>query len=131
MIAFVLCFSPWVIDGDSIRCRGPEGFVGEVRLLGIDAPDYQRSRPCRERFGDHVCDDKGAKTAKGTLIRFKQSHPGPWRVEPASIDRYGRTVAQVTVGGVDLSCWQLKSARQVRYIAKYDVEKRVARACNR
>ncbi len=130
LLAIIACIDPWVIDGDSIRCRGPGGFVGEVRLLGIDAPDYRRSRPCREGFGDHVCDDRGAKIAKGTLIRAKQKL-GPIRIEPVTIDRYGRTVAQVWAGSTNLSCWQMKSGRGVRYIVKYDADRRIAKACGR
>jgi micrococcal nuclease len=139
MLAFVACLSPWVIDGDSIRCAN----LGEVRLLGIDSPDYTFSRPCRERIGDHVCDDRGAKVAKGVLIRLKQSSRAPWRVEPVTRDRYGRTVGQVwaatrRVGRdgrvhetlTNLSCWQLEHG-VARYIVAYDNGGRIARACGR
>jgi endonuclease YncB( thermonuclease family) len=51
----IVCIAPAVIDGDSLRCHQ----IGQVRLLSIDAPDYRRSRPCREGFGDHVCSDDG------------------------------------------------------------------------
>jgi micrococcal nuclease len=125
MLGLVACVSPWVVDGDSIRCAN----VGEVRLLGIDAPDYRRSRPCREGFGDHVCDDEGAKIAKGTLIRAKLTL-GPIRLEPVTRDRYGRLVASVWAGQTNLSCWQLQR-RTVRYIVKYDTGGRIARACGR
>lgn len=126
LLGMVACVSPWVVDGDSIRCKN----VGEVRLLGIDAPDYRSSRPCRERFGDHLCDDKAAKIATGTLIRAKQTL-GPIRLEPVGRDRYGRTIAQAWAGKTDLSCWQLRASRGVRYIAKYDNGGRIARACRR
>jgi micrococcal nuclease len=128
MLAIIACLDPWVIDGDSLRCRGPGGFVGEVRLLGVDAPDYTFSRPCRGKYGDHVCDDRAAKVAKGTLIRAKQTL-GPMRIEPVTKDRYGRTVAQVWAGSTNLSCWQPRSTSGVRYIVKYDHARHIARAC--
>jgi micrococcal nuclease len=129
MIALIACVAPWVIDGDSIRCRGPGGYVGEVRLLGIDAPDYRRSRPCREHFGDHQCDDRGAKAAKGTLIRARLTL-GAISLEPVTRDRYGRMVANAWAGSTNLSCWQLARGT-VRYIVKYDTGGRIARTCRR
>lgn len=148
MIALLACISPWVIDGDSLRCRGDKArageFVGEVRMLGIDAPDRRSSRPCRLHFGDHVCDDRGARVAKGTLIRAKQKL-GPIRVQVVTRDRYGRAVAMVWAGpppvgkggaarknsaakAINLSCWQLERG-SARYVAAYDDGKMLARAC--
>ena len=63
MPAMIVCEAPVAIDGDSLRCRN----IGQVRLLGIDAPDYRSSRPCRQGFGDHVCNDAGARAAKASL----------------------------------------------------------------
>ena len=122
MIAFLLCLAPIVIDGDSIRCRN----IGEVRLLGVDAPDYRRSRPCVGGFGDHVCDDRGALRAKSSLRQAVRR--GPVNVVPVTRDRYGRTVAMVSASGADLSCHQLR-AGVVRYIARYDNGRRIARSC--
>lgn len=109
----IICEAPHVIDGDSIRCAG----IGQVRLLGIDAPDYRRSRPCVGHFGDHVCDDRGAAKAKrslGDAIRL-----GPVKVMAVGRDRYGRMLGLVRAGKQDLSCWQLRR-HVARYIAKYD-----------
>lgn len=36
-MSLLICLAAAVIDGDGIRCRN----LGDVRLLGIDAPDYQ------------------------------------------------------------------------------------------
>lgn len=118
----LLCIAAVVIDGDSLRCRN----LGEIRLLAIDAPDRTSSRPCREHFGDHRCDDAGAKAAKVSLREAMAL--GPVRVEPVTRDRYGRTVALVTAGGHDLSCWQLARG-QARYIVRYDNGGRVAKLC--
>lgn len=128
MLALIACLSPWVIDGDSLRCRGRGGFVGEVRLLGIDTPDRTSSRPCREHFGNHVCDNAGAKRAKDMLIRIVAANRRSVRLEPVTRDRYGRMVAEVWAGSTNLSCWQLER-RVARYIVKYDDGHRIARAC--
>lgn len=118
----IVCEAPQVIDGDSLRCRN----VGQVRLLGIDAPDYRSSRPCRGGFGDHVCDDAGARAAKDSLRQGLRL--GPVRLTSAGRDRYGRMLALAQAGGTNLNCWQLR-AGVVRYIPRYDSGRRVARAC--
>jgi len=122
-----LCLNPWVIDGDSIRCSN----VGEIRLLGIDAPDYRDSPPCAGHFGDHVCDDAAAKAAKRALIRLKQRmRQAQWTVLPVTRDHHGRMVAEVRAGSIELSCFQLSNG-SARYIPQYDNGGRVARACGR
>jgi micrococcal nuclease len=118
----LLCIAAVAIDGDSIRCRN----LGEIRLLAIDAPDRTSSRPCRERFGDHRCDDAGAKAAKASLRAGLKL--GPVMVEEVTRDRYGRLVARASAGETNLSCWQLKR-RQARYIARYDNGGRVRKIC--
>jgi micrococcal nuclease len=122
MPAAIVCEAPYVIDGDSIRCAN----LGEVRLLGIDAADYRRSRPCVGHFGDHVCDDRLALKAKRSLQAAM--HLGPVRIEQHGRDRYGRILGLVSASGQDLSCWQL-SRRVVRYIAHYDTARLVRRQC--
>jgi micrococcal nuclease len=116
------CLAAVAIDGDSIRCSN----IGQVRLLAIDTAEYSQSRPCRGGYGDHVCDDAMAKAGKESLRAALRL--GPVRVEPVTRDRYGRTVALVTVGGRDLSCWQLQRG-VARYIVKYDNGGRVAARC--
>ena len=121
-VAIIVCEAPHVIDGDSIGCSN----LGSVRLLGIDAADYHRSRPCRRDFGDHVCDDRQATLAKASLrdgIRL-----GPVKVRQVGRDRYGRILGLVSVNGRDMSCWQLQR-RVVRYIPKYDDGGMVRRQC--
>lgn len=118
----IACEAPAVIDGDSLRCRN----VGQVRLLGIDAPDYLRSRPCREGFGDHVCNDQSALSAKRQLQSALGI--GPVKLVEAGRDRYGRLLAMAYAGSTNLNCWQL-AAGVVRYVVRYDTGRRVARAC--
>ncbi|MBV9528325.1 hypothetical protein [Sphingomonas sp.] len=79
ILAPILCAAAWVIDGDSIRCSN----VGEIRLLGIDTPDYRDSAPCRGHFGDHVCDDQSAKAAKRSLIAIVSPNRSAVRLEPS------------------------------------------------
>lgn len=124
MAELIVCEAPVVVDGDSLHCRG----VGRVRLLGIDAPDKRRSRPCREGFGDHVCDDRAARSATQNLrtaLRF-----GPVVLTPVGRDRYGRLLAMARAGKVDLSCWQLRTG-VARYLVRYDTGRLVARSCKR
>lgn len=113
MPAAIICEAPYVIDGDSIRCAN----LGEIRLLGIDAADYRRSRPCTGHFGDHVCNDRSARLAKWSLAEGIKL--GPVTVEQVTRDRYRRIVGLVSAGGNDMSCWQLQRGT-VRYIVKYD-----------
>lgn len=111
------CPSAYVVDGDFLRC-------GELRLrlLGVDAPEMGQCP--RQR----VCvagDGKASKRSLTLALRY-----GPIRYEPVEFDRYGRTIAMVWAGGVNLSCWQL-GQRQAEYIQKWDEGRRIAKACHR
>jgi endonuclease YncB( thermonuclease family) len=88
----LLCLAATVIDGDGIRCRN----LGEVRLLGIDAPDPTNSRPCRQGFGDHVCSDRQARAAKEAMRSALRL--GPVRIEQVGRDRYGRLLGIAYAG---------------------------------
>ncbi|MDK2768089.1 MAG: thermonuclease family protein [Sphingomonas sp.] len=104
------------VDGDTLRC-GSE----RVRLLGIDAPELpghcQQGRRCAP--GDPYASTRSlrAALARGpvTLRRFGQDH-------------YGRTLALVSAGGTDLSCWQL-SRGQAIYKPWWDNDGQLARIC--
>jgi endonuclease YncB( thermonuclease family) len=118
----LLCLAATVIDGDGIRCRN----LGEVRLLGIDAPDREKSRPCSSRFGDHICSDRQAQVAKSVMKSALKL--GPVRVEAVGRDRYGRLLGIVYAGRVTVNCRMLR-AQGVRYMPQYDNDQRIARAC--
>ncbi len=122
MPLILACIAAAAIDGDSIRCKN----VGQVRLLGIDAPDRTSSRPCREGFGNHVCDDDLAR--RGKIAMQQALSLGPVRIEPVGKDRYGRTLAIAYAGSVNLNCRMLR-VPGVRYIPRYDNGGRVAKAC--
>ncbi|NCC22994.1 MAG: thermonuclease family protein [Alphaproteobacteria bacterium] len=79
-----------VIDGDGLE-------VGEVviRLWGIDAPEL-----------DQTCELEGRTTPCGEDARFVLDAlvaPGGLVCETKDTDRYGRTIAQCSVGGADLA----------------------------
>jgi micrococcal nuclease len=109
------CPSAYVVDGDSLRCGDTR-----VRLLGIDAPEISQCPHWR------VCvagDGQASKRSLKAGISY-----GPVRYEPVVVDRFGRTVAVVYAGGVNLSCWQLQRAQAV-YKPRWDNGRRIAKAC--
>lgn len=111
------------VDGDTLRCPLP-GRAGEserVRLIGIDAPEMPghcaRHRRCAP--GDPVA-------ARAHLARLLRS--GPIMITRTGRDHYGRTLALVRAGGIDLSCAQIRAGHAV-YVAKWDEGRRVRRGC--
>jgi micrococcal nuclease len=94
------CPSAYVVDGDSLRCGDTR-----IRLLGIDAPELSHCPRWR------VCIAGDGKAAKQSLIAALRY--GPIRYQPVTIDRFGRTVAVVYAGRLNLSCWQLQRAEAV------------------
>ena len=102
-------------DGDSIRC-GSE----RIRLLGIDAPEMSRCPPQRRCApGDPVASrDNLRRLIAGRALQ----------VERVKQDRYGRTIAVVKAGGVNLSCAQLAGGHAT-YRRDWDDELRIGRVC--
>lgn len=72
--------NPLVIDGDTLFHDGKR-----IRILGIDAPES---------------DQRGGADAKNHLIRLVGS--GMLRVEPQGTDKYGRILARIMAGQIDL-----------------------------
>jgi len=70
-----------VIDGDSIRVRR-DGTVYEIRLYGIDTPEYLQP------FGKQAARRTRRKIWKKNVT-----------VEPMDVDRYGRIVALISSDG--------------------------------
>src|SRR5258707_11970865 len=82
-----------VIDGDTLEIHGTR-----IRLWGIDAPES--SQLCRgEDSLQYRCGAKAANDLDAFIARR------PVGCIPISLDRYGRTVALCSVGGVDLGEW--------------------------
>lgn len=109
------CPSAYVVDGDSLCCGSTR-----IRLLGIDAPELHgcpRWRVCVEGDGE------AAKQSLRAALRY-----GRVRYRYVTTDRFGRTVALVWAGTVNLSCWQLQ-AHQAAYKPHWDNGGLVAREC--
>jgi len=109
------CPSAYVVDGDSLRC----GDV-RIRLLGIDAPEIHGCSRWR------TCVDGDGQASRHSLqdaLRF-----GRVRYQFITVDRFGRSVAMVWAGTVNLSCWQLQRGQAV-YKPQWDNGHLVGRAC--
>jgi micrococcal nuclease len=114
---------PWLIaiaciatDGDTLRC-GAERY----RLLGIDAPEL--AGHCRK---GRVCAPGDPIASKANLSRMIDGKPVT--IEVVGKDRYGRGLVVASVGGVDLSCRQIRSGNAI-YVAKWDNGRRVSKVC--
>lgn len=96
------CNSPTVVDGDTLRCGAMR-----VRLQGIDAPETGgRCQPGR------VCAPGDPVASTDNLRRLVAG--GAMDCRQTDTDKYGRAVALCAVGGVDLSCEQVRSGNAIR-----------------
>ena len=104
-----------IVDGDTLRCNGER-----VRLLAIDAPELpghcRTGRDCAP--GDPVASTERLRAGLGTAMTIRR----------VGQDRYGRTLALVRSGGVDLSCRQL-AAHAAIYKPNWDNGGRVMARC--
>lgn len=98
-----MCDAPRAIDGDTIRCAN---LHARVRLLGIDAPELaghcRRGRACAPGDGAASMAALAKLIAGGRVVIHGAGH-----------DRYGRILARVTVGRVDLSCAMLAAGAAI------------------
>ena len=95
LAAAVLCLSPSVHDGDTIRC-GRE----RVRIANIDAPELPDSPKCQDRRRSYAwCDFAAAEVSRVALVRLLSR--GRVMIERLGTDPYGRTLATVSVNGMD------------------------------
>lgn len=91
----MICAAPIVHDGDTIRC-GRE----RIRISNIDAPELPDSPKCQKRYrGIAWCDFGLAYRSRDALRAFLAI--GPVVIQRQGVDRYGRTLALVTVNGRD------------------------------
>jgi endonuclease YncB( thermonuclease family) len=109
--------APVVNDGDSLTF-GTE----RVRLLGIDAPEYNQT--CMRGGKDYAC-GREARRALAALIGGK-----PVACEGWEKDRYGRLLATCKAGGVELNRSLVEAGWAVAY-GGYSSEERAARAARR
>lgn len=106
-----------VVDGDTLRC-GTE----RVRLIGIDAPELPgHCRPGRRCVA-------GDPFAASEALR-KHIGKGEVKIERMGVDRYGRTLANVYMSGINVAC-ELISQGHAQYVDRWDDGGRVAADCN-
>ena len=91
--AIFMCLATLVHDGDSFRCDGER-----IRIVNIEAPELPGSPKC-ESGRNGWCDHRLAYQARDALSALFRS--GRVGIERAGTDRYGRTLARVTVNGQD------------------------------
>ena len=109
--------SAQVIDGDSLVVAGVE-----IRLYGIDAPEYRQT--CFRRGRPWACGVDATRTLRALIA----SRPVGCRAREE--DRYGRTVATCSVDGRDLGAAMVSGGHAVAYGA-YEQEERAARNAGR
>jgi len=106
-----------IIDGDSLVVAGVE-----IRLYGIDAPEYRQY--CFRRGRPWRCGIDATRTLRALIA----SRPVACRAREE--DRYGRTVATCAVAGADLGAAMVAGGHAVAYGA-YQLEERAARNAGR
>jgi micrococcal nuclease len=99
LAAGAFCTSWSVHDGDSIRCGGER-----IRIANIDAPELPGSPRCsEERRAKAWCDYEAGYRARDALQAFLKR--GPVLIERIGPDKYGRTLARVSVNGEDAGAY--------------------------
>jgi endonuclease YncB( thermonuclease family) len=99
-----------VIDGDSLILRDQTGTTYEVRLQGVDAPEY------RQQYGPQ---------AEKALQRRLRGETVKLRVDGK--DRYGRHIGYLTHEGDSINYWLIASGHAWHY-ARYNDDPRWAEA---
>ena len=89
-----------VSDGDTVTVLIEEHVQVKVRIAGIDAPEMSQA------FG------QAAKSSMSDCAYGKQA-----QVEWKKLDRYGRTVGKLTVGGLDCGLRQINMGLAWHYKA--------------
>lgn len=106
--AILVCLSPAVHDGDSLRCQGER-----VRLAGIDAPEMADSPRCKdERRARSNCDRDTAIRSRDYLRSLAR---GEVRCSVVGRDRYGRALGRCSSAGVDLNRAMVRAGMAKRY----------------
>jgi len=99
-----------IIDGDTVAVLWPDKRQETIRLAGIDAPERGQA------FGNR------AREALGELAMGK-----PVAVDVEGHDRYGRTIARLRVGGVDV-CRELVARGLAWHYKRYSSDPELAEA---
>ena len=110
----------WVTDGDGIRVSGQE-----VRIAGIDAPEYDQVAKHRDGywFGH-------GRRVKSELIQKIGGELVCVTVE--RYDKFGRAVGTVACNGMDVGEWLVREGHAIAaYSDRYDHVEREARRARR
>lgn len=100
------CTSLSVHDGDTMRCDGER-----IRLANIDAPELSGSSRCSAKSRQRLagsnnppwCDHALGARSRDALRSFVAG--GRVAIRRQGVDRYGRTLATVSVGGRDAGAY--------------------------
>jgi micrococcal nuclease len=109
LTAATLCLAPVVHDGDSIRCG-----ADRIRISNIDAPELPGSPRCEPVNVRRLaasrnpawCDAALAVRARDTVAAMVLR--GPVMLRRTGSDRYGRTLARISVNGRDVGGYLIK-----------------------
>lgn len=82
-----------VVDGDTVVVRDEEGASVAVRLLGVKSFDPTRDKQAESRFGRNAMDAIGELLRDRTAVVELGDPPK---------DKYGRTLARLSVDGRDI-----------------------------
>lgn len=105
------------IDGDSLRIGDRE-----IRLMGLDAPEYNQT--CQGPQGEVAC-GRDARRALADLLARGAAH-----CRIAGKDRYRRDLARCRVGDADLNATLVRNGQAVAF-GGYESEEREAKAAKR
>lgn len=94
-------------DGDTITLLTPDKRPVRVRLAKIDAPELHE-----QPYG------QAAKTSLSSLVYRRQV-----TADVVTVDRYGRAVALVDVGGVDVNAAMVREGMAWAYV-RYQIDPR-------
>lgn len=92
-----------IIDGDSFRLG-----KDEIRLNGIDAPEYRQT--CRDEDGREWTCGRSAADALRRLVSGREV-----ACTGLDADRYGRLVARCTAGGIELNAEMVRLGWAIAY----------------
>lgn len=94
LAAAALCVGT-IHDGDTLRtCSGER-----IRIANIDAPELPGSPKCQDRRRQGWCDYRLAVRSRDALATLLAT--GPAQIQRSGMDRYGRTLATLSVNGQD------------------------------
>lgn len=103
----------FVVDGDTVRATmdvWPAVAVkSTLRLNRIDAPELHRATPCEEAAGSK---------AKLHLEQLLQDSDSRLLVEPVTVDSFGRVIAELKLGDVNISDRMMADGMAVQWTGK-------------